>query len=140
MMMHILAETAGTPDTLISGNWLIAVIGALASGIALVIGKRQGLKEATNNVTLQAPVPTVPVREIKLPPSWDAHHALVDRVHVLEVATSELRRESALHYQELIKAGGDRERHISDKLDGIARAIHHRIDELFPPTKPTRTR
>lgn len=57
-----LAEAA--PDALISGNWIIGVIGAIAAGIALVIGKRQGRAEAAdNNVTLKHPVPTIHTQE-----------------------------------------------------------------------------
>lgn len=53
-----------TPDPMISGNWLIAVIGALASAGALFWGKRQGKKEAQETeVTLKQPVPTVRTQE-----------------------------------------------------------------------------
>jgi hypothetical protein len=53
------------PDTLISGNWLIAIIGAIASGMALVIGKIQGRREGetSREVTLKKPVPTVRTQE-----------------------------------------------------------------------------
>lgn len=57
-----LAEAA--PDALISGNWLLAVIGALASAGALIIGKYQGRKEAQeSSVTIKKPVPTVRTQE-----------------------------------------------------------------------------
>lgn len=136
-MIGYLANTAA-PDPMISGDWIIAVIGALASAFALFYGKRQGLKEATNNVTLQSPLPEFPVRKLLTPPSWDAHKALCDRVSALEVATSELRRETTHQYQEILKAGGEREVHLSDKLDGIARSIHARIDELMQPRTRSR--
>jgi hypothetical protein len=131
-MMGYLANTP-PPDPMISGDWIIAVIGALASAFALFYGKRQGLKEATNNVTLQSPLPEVSTRKVLTPPSWDAHQALRDRVTVLEVGLADLRRESINQYHELLKAGGEREVHLSDKLDGIARSIHSRIDELMQP-------
>lgn len=134
-MTHHLAEVAAAADPMISGNWIIAVIGALASALALFYGKRQGLREATNNFTLQSPVPEVPTRKVLTPPSWDAHQALRDRVTVIESGLADLRRESASHYHELLKAGSERETHLSDKLDGIARGIHARIDE-FLATKP----
>ena len=143
--MIYLAQAAATSDPMISGNWIVAVIGALASAFALFYGKRQGLKEATNNVTLQNPMPELPIRKLLTPPSWDAHRALMDRVLVLEAATLELRKDSAelrretnLQYHELLKAGGERETHLSDKLDGIARSIHARIDELMQPRTRTR--
>lgn len=136
--MNLLAEAANaTPDTMISGNWLILVIGALFSGAALLLGKvqgkKEGLKEATNNITLQSPVPEVPTRKVSTPPSWDSHRALMDRVTALEVVTQELRRDAAHQYHELMTAGAAREQSISDKLDGIARGIHSRIDDLMKP-------
>jgi hypothetical protein len=133
----LLATTA--PDTMISGNWIIAVIGALATAGALLIGKVQGRKEATNNITLQSPVPELSTRKVLTPPSWDAHRALCDRVTKLEETTTELRRDLAGQYRELMVAGGEREERLGEKLDGIARGIHHRIDEMLNH-KSTRAR
>jgi hypothetical protein len=138
-----LADAA--PDAMISGNWLIAVIGAIAAGIALVIGKKQGRAEAEeNNVTIKHPVPTVPMSKVSTPPTWDAHVALCDRVTRQEVISNELRhdlsevRKDMEHqYRELLAAGHERERNITDKLDGVARGIHARIDEIMKP-KPAR--
>ncbi len=135
--MNLLAEAASAaPDTMISGNWLILVIGALFSGAALLLGKVQGKKEGlkeASNITLQNPVPEVPTRKVSTPPSWDAHRALVDRVTALEMVTQELRRDAAHQYHELMTAGAAREQSISDKLDGIARGIHSRIDAFMKP-------
>lgn len=62
-MLSILAD-ATPPDPMISGNWIIGVIGAIAAGIALVIGKRQGRAETQENqVTLKKPIPTLTTRE-----------------------------------------------------------------------------
>jgi hypothetical protein len=126
---------------MISGNWIIAVIGAIAAGIALVVGKRQGRAEAEeNNVTLKHPVPTVPMSKVTTPPSWDAHVALCDRMTRQEITSNELRhdlsevrKEMALQYRDLMTAGATREQNISDKIDGMARGIHARIDELMKP-------
>ena len=134
-----LAESA--PDAMISGNWLIGVIGAIAAGIALVIGKKQGRAEAEeNNVTIKHPVPTVPMSKVSTPPSWDAHKALCDRMTRQEAISNELRhdlsevrKDMATQYRELMQAGAQREQNLSDKLEGIARGIHHRIDEFFLP-------
>lgn len=128
----ILADAA--PDPMISGSWIIAVIGAIAAGIALVVGKKQGRAEAAdNNVTIKQPVPTVPMSKVPTPPTWDAHKALCDLVTALEQVTKELRRDIAGQYRELMQAGAAREVNISDKLDGIARGIHARIDDLMKP-------
>jgi hypothetical protein len=51
-------------DPMISGNWIIAVIGALASAAAMFWGKKQGKREAQETeVTLKPPVPTVRTQE-----------------------------------------------------------------------------
>ena len=54
-----------SPDPMISGNWLIGAIGAIAAGVALVIGKKQGRQESESarEVTLKKPVPTVRTQE-----------------------------------------------------------------------------
>lgn len=59
MMMQILAEAATDPDTMISGKWLLAIIPAViaALGAVWIKAKSAGIKEATNNVTIQSPVP-----------------------------------------------------------------------------------
>ena len=128
--MNMLAET------LISGEWItglvVAVIGAVGSAL---VAYRKGAASVTET-RLAAPLPEFPTRKVLTPPSWDAHRALVDRVTALEVVTQELRRETSQQYHELLKAGGERETHLSDKLDGIARGIHSRIDEILQ----TRTR
>lgn len=124
-------------DFMISGEWVLGACVALIPVIGAVWlkAKGAGVREATNNVTIQSPVPEVPTRKVTTPPSWDAHQALRDRVTVIESGLAELRRESTSQYHELLKAGGERETHLSDKLDGIARGIHARIDE-FLATKP----
>ena len=127
--MNILAET------MVSGDWItsfvVAVVGA--AGAAVVAWKKGEAKGRGDKVTLQDPVPTVPMSKVSTPPSWDAHRALCDRVTRLEETTQELRRDMAGQYRELMQAGEARERSISDKLDGIARGLHHRIDELMQP-------
>jgi hypothetical protein len=133
--MNLLAETtAAAADPMISGNWIIGFLGAAGTLLGVILGHKNG--KASQSVTLATPLPEMPFRKMLTPPSWDAHKALCDRVSALELATSELRRETTHQYQEILKAGGEREVHLSDKLDGIARGIHARIDEILQ----TRTR
>jgi hypothetical protein len=118
---------------MISGEWItglvVAVIGAVGS--AMVAYKKGAASRMTTSIT--DPVPEVPTRKVSTPPSWDAHRALCDRVSRVEETTQELRRDLAGQYRELMQAGAAREQSLSDKLDGIARGIHHRIDELMLP-------
>lgn len=129
-------------DSMISGNWIIAVIGAVAAGIALVMGKAQGRKEE-RSARLEPPVPEVPTRKVSTPPSWDAHRALCDRVSNIENDIEGIRREMkedrALHgqqFRDLMLAGGEREIRITEKIEGFANAIHRRIDDVI--TQPKR--
>jgi len=142
-MIQILAEAAAGADPMISGDWVLKLVAAFFTGVALLAGRYWGRKEASG-MRLEDPVPEVPTRKVSTPPSWDAHRALADRVTRQEQISNELRtdlqevrKEAAESYKELMSAGNERERSISDKLDGIARSIHSRIDELMK-TKPAR--
>lgn len=121
-------------ETLISGDWLtglaVAVTGAVGSAL---VAYKKGAASATET-TLKSPVPVVPTQKVSTPPSWDAHRALADRVTRVEEATQELRRDISLQYRELMTAGSVRETNISDKLEGIARSLHARIDQIIKTT------
>lgn len=123
-------------ETMISGEWItglvVAMIGAVGS--AFIAYKRGAA--AAQDVSLKSPVPEVPTRKVFTPPSWDAHKALMDRVTAVEKVTQELTRDLSAQYRELMKAGATREQNLTDKLDGIARGIHARIDEYLTPRSP----
>lgn len=77
-LFPLLIAQAAPPDPMISGNWIIAVIGAVAAGIALVIGKKQGRAEAAeSNVTIKPPVPTVRTQE---EPAWATRPDLIELI------------------------------------------------------------
>ncbi len=157
MIPALLANTT-EPDALISGAWLIAIVkvAIIALGpagaawiVALRKGERQGVeKERGKAVTLQDPVPELPVRRVYSPPSFSQHMNVVDRVVKLEKEADELRqafhaesaairRDLSKQYVEILHAGHERENRLSDKLDDIARAFHSRVDDLLnnPPNK-----
>lgn len=89
MMIGILADAAAASDPMISGNWLIGLIGAISTAAAAIIGKFAGQKAGENSreVTLKKPVPTVVTRE---EPQWatkpdlDEHIERTDK-HFAEV-------------------------------------------------------
>lgn len=132
MIAHFLANTP-PPDTMVSGNWIIGLIGAIAAGIALVLGKKQGIKEATNNITLQSPMPEVPVRKVPGTVSWYDHSTLAERVGRLENHIDSLRREQADQFKDLLESGSVREVRIMEKIDAVAREWHARMDTQFGP-------
>jgi hypothetical protein len=65
MILELLATATPPADPMISGNWIIAVIGALSTAAALILGKIQGRKEIETGreVTIKKPVPTVRTQE-----------------------------------------------------------------------------
>lgn len=87
--MNLLAEVTQAGDPMISGNWLIALIGTLSTAAAAIIGKVLGQRQGENSreVTLKKPVPTVVTRE---EPQWatkpdlDEHIERTDK-HFAEV-------------------------------------------------------
>jgi len=120
-------------ETMIPGEWMTSLIVAVISSVgAAIVAYKKGAA-AAQDVSLKSPVPEVPTRKVFTPPSWDAHKALMDRVTCLERVTQELARDMSSQYRELMKAGSAREQNLSDKLDGIARGIHARIDEYLNP-------
>lgn len=135
-LLLVLATAApAADDAMISGNWIIGVIGALASGGALLVGKWQGRKEA---LTIKEPVPTVPTSKVSTPPTWSDHKALAERVNRTEAdilriegELKEMRVQQTNQFQTLMAAGAEREARIGDKIEGFARAIHARVDDMM---------
>lgn len=127
-MIPLLADA--TVDPMISGNWIIAVIGALASALALFYGKRQGIKEATNNITLTEPVPTISTRKVLTPPSWDQHKALSDRVLNLEERFTSHERLQTERFIKLMEAGENRKDAILEKFSKDLGQVYDRINQL----------
>lgn len=126
----MIAETLVNIETLTS--IVVAVIGALFAGAALFVSKvlvpKAYEKGRSETMTITEPVPDLPFKKVLTPPTWDQHHALMARVATLEATTLELRRDMAAMFRDLLHAGGERENRLADKLDGIAREIHKRID------------
>lgn len=100
-------------DAMISGDWVLKLVGALFTGAALVLGRYLGRKEIQNesSVTLKKPVPTIQTRE---EPAWATKPDLDDHIDRTDQ-----------HFKEVWEAiQGER---------GVARValgrIHERIDE-----------
>jgi hypothetical protein len=51
MINQLILAAAADADQMISGQWLIGAIGAVATGIALVVGKTQGRRQARAETT-----------------------------------------------------------------------------------------
>lgn len=121
MLPSFLAEAAADP--MISGNWIIGVIGAITAAAAHFVGRKQGRTDAQdNNVTIQGQPISVKMEE---------HFVTRREFDRLEKVTEGLRKDLASQYRELMQAGAAREQNLSDKLDGIARGIHARIDQIL---------
>jgi|GEM_PF-4709768 len=121
----------GDAATGVSPETVGAIIGSLI--IALIGGGYLGKRAADNRIRIADPLPVVTTRKQSTPPTWDQHAGLERRVTVIEQGQSEMRREMALQYREILESGGMREIRLTEKLEGIARGIHARIDAMFPP-------
>jgi len=125
-------------------------IGVVAGAIAVVIkakdAKAKGVEEGRKleqqerSVTINNQPVGVQVSEPAL--TWTHHTALERRVETLEQAFEKERDEQARQWKILIEAGADREIRITEKLgnklDGIARELHRRLDDHFGPKTRTR--
>lgn len=137
----IALANASPADHMISGDWVIKLVGALFAGAALVLGRYWGRKESEATRTrLDEPVPEIPTRKVYTPPSWDAHRALCDRVGRIEADLARIQEEmkedrqsASQQYLALMAAGNERELRITEKIEGFARAIHGRIDDYLKP-------
>lgn len=113
MMPAHLAEAMVDPQ--ISGNWIIAVIGALGSAFALFYGKRQGIKEAANSITIASPVPKIDVTT-KEHPDFVTHNQLNGHLERIEDTFND------------IKKSLDNERTVARTANGN---LHQRIDKVI---------
>lgn len=167
--LPFLAEVAATaaphtppPDQMLSGNWLLYAFGVVVTTAVgawmRISGKKAGISEATNNITIQHPVPELPIREIKTV-TWDLHTGLERRIEAVERDQRELRKEHKescekmekdIHGvgKELLETGHARElrlgeliadgdKHLAGKIEGIARDWHGRMDLQFGPKPRT---
>lgn len=136
-MMEILTIAQAAPAGQVSGEVLIAVIGAIFSGVSLMLGKMLGKKEATA-MRVESPVPTIPTMKIPAAVSWNDLHPIVQRIDRMERHLDEVRKEQAEQFREILEAGATRADRLTHHMDDVARAIHARIDGLM--TKPTTNR
>ena len=132
-MMPMLAEITATEVGTIIGVILTALLGG---GI---IGKRAGLKEATNNVTIQQPFPEVPFRKVSNPVSFDQHSALDARVARIELHLDQIQRDQSLQYKQILEAGAERELRMTEVMNEGLREVHRRLDEILT-TRPSSRR
>ena len=119
-------------DFMISGNWLIGAAVALIPilGGVWVRAKKAGLRAATNNITLQAPVPTVPISKVYTPPTYWQHMEVVRRVDKLETGQEEIRKEMGEQFRKLIEVGEERKDKLMDKIDASAKGFHERVNQI----------
>lgn len=150
--VHAATQAGSPPDQNLSGNWLLYAFGVVVSiavGAYLRIsGKKAGIQEASNNVTLQDPVPELPVREVKHV-SWDMHTSLDARVARIEHEQQKMNSDIKEQFRDLVESAHERELRIGEKIDkradksdakieGIAVEWHRRIDLQFGPKPRTR--
>lgn len=131
-MIEILAAAE---DPMISGKFIIGLIGAIATGIALVLGKMQGRKEAeSRDVSIKKPVPTIQVREEPLwatKPDLDAHIRRTDEQ--LKEIRQEMNTDIVNLHERINKHSS-----ILSETKGKAEQIDGKVDKLLSLALHTR--
>lgn len=138
--MDLLATTTQQADPQISGQWLIAVIGALFSGAALVLGKYWGRSQERTDRAVTISGQPVQFQNVPGMASLNDITQLSGRIDRLEVDVRELRSDQATQFRDLMESGAARESRLMDKLDAVASEWHRRLDMLLPAKPPTRPR
>jgi hypothetical protein len=135
-------------ETMISGEWIIAMITTLGVAIGGVI-KAYKVGEAKgrgDKVTLQEPVPEVPIRKVFTPPTFTQHQDLMRRVDVLEKGTQahreyvegqfrDIRREGSEQFIKLMNAGETRKDAIMEEVRKEMGRIYDRLNKLSEQLK-----
>lgn len=137
-----LAASADPATGSVPGEVLIGVIGAIFSGVALLLGRKIGRDQAAT-LKLEEPVPTVPTRKVAGYVTWDSVAPLISRIDRMERHLDEVRREQSDQFREILQAGATRAESLRTHMDDMARAIHSRIDEMHRhaiPHHPKTTR
>lgn len=138
--LNLMAETA------VSGDWLIelakGIIVAIGTGgAAWIVAFRKG-RAMRQKVTLEEPLPTMPVQRTYTPPSFSQHQDLVRRVKSLEEDAKEhrehvetqlrdIRREQSEQFVKLMNAGESRKDMIMESMNEMVRSFHSRVDQLI---------
>lgn len=129
-------------DFMISGEWLttivVAIIGAL--GGVWMRAKKAGLAEATNNVTLQSPVPRFGV-DMREDPEFVTHNQLNGHLDRIESTFEEIKESLAGERGIARLANGNLHKRIdamSEKfgdrlsnLEGTSRGVKETVDKLL---------
>ncbi len=134
MMINLLADTVTAPDTMISGNWIIAVMGAAGTLLGIVFGFMKGKGSQEVSIANQ------PLRFEKQPRSvsYDQHTALDARVARIENHLDRIERDGAQQYKQILEAGAERELRMTEFLGAGMREVHQRLDALLKLNTPTR--
>jgi hypothetical protein len=106
------------------------VAAALAAIPAIIAAYRKG-QASTTTTRIEAPVPVITTRREYSPPTFHQHHALGLRVDKLETGMDQLRRDNEQQFRTILLAGEERMLRMLDKLDGVARGFHNRVDQLM---------
>jgi ABC-type thiamine transport system ATPase subunit len=133
----VIFETLGnavTPDPMISGNWIIGVIGAAGTLLGIIFGFLKGKSQ-------EVVIKDQPVRFTKdqRPVSYDQHHALDARVGRIEQHLDAIQRDQGLQYKQILEAGAERELRMTEFFGAGLREVHARLDKILEvKSNPTR--
>lgn len=117
-------------STLVEGEWITGFIVAIITAVGgAFVAYRKG--QASQQISLNPPIPTVPTQKVTTPPTWDQFLGHDRRIETLEHTVAEVRRDQAVQFRELLEAGATRESRLSEQIGSSMRTIHARIDEVL---------
>lgn len=129
-MIHALltlAQATPPPDTMVSGNWVIQLIGAVIIAVGSLYGGVK-LRDATVQRREVGPQP-FEVRE-RREPSYAEVRALEQRVEKLEEEIEALRTEQMRQYKEMTAAAEERANRILRGVRESAAGIYSKLDTV----------
>jgi hypothetical protein len=148
--LPLLLATTLPPDPMISGDWLVKIVGALFAGAALILGRYWGKREATQqDVTLKTPVPTVNTREEPEFVTMAIFNGHLNRIEAsftkIEEALDSERGIARLangnlhkRIDALSEKMGERLGNLEGTLKGVAETTHTLLDIALGKKPPTR--
>lgn len=119
----------------VDGAWLTAFVVAVLGAVGSVLAKRSGKAEGMRDkVTLENPVPEIPIKRVYSPPTYHQHQELERRMEKVEVDMVAIRRELSEQFKELLISNEARSERLMTRLDQVAREIHGRVDDFIRAT------
>jgi hypothetical protein len=120
-------------------GWVSSFTMALVAAILTPILKKRWKEEAKSEATVTLTGQPIQIQNTPGPVTFNDLLPITERISRIETDVKELREGQAVQFVQILESGAERENRLRDKLDAIARELHHRLDLQFGP-KPRASR